>query len=94
MSSPTQLDITVRMQLAGEAYSELVNEYANDLKWGRKCNKFEDIFFLNAYIELLECYDVDSENNCITEDQLTQVFNNIQKLTHLTFKPYGFSYQS
>jgi len=94
MSSPSELDITVRMQLAGEKFSEMMNTYANDLKWGRKCNSFEDLFLLNAYLELVECYDIDSENNCITEEELNKIFDNISKLTNIRFRPYGYSYTS
>jgi len=70
MAELTQQDIDVRLQLAGQAYGCLTNLYANDLKWGRKCDNEENLFLLNAYLELVESYHIDTDTyiNCITSD--------------------------
>lgn len=56
--SISQQDLTVRLQLASCAYSELANSFANNLKYGRKCSidNEKTLLLLNAYIELIECY--------------------------------------
>lgn len=56
----SQQDLDVRMQLTGCKYGELVNTYVTNLKWGRKnaCDNIKDLLLLNAYIELMECYNV------------------------------------
>jgi hypothetical protein len=60
--SISQQDINVRLQLTGCAYSKLANEFANNLKYGRKCSidNEKTLLLLNAYIELIECYKLDS----------------------------------
>ena len=60
--SISQQDLTVRLQLASCAYSELANSFANNLKYGRKCaiDNEKTLLLLNAYIELIECYKLDS----------------------------------
>jgi hypothetical protein len=90
----SEQDLTVRAQLIGIEYSNLVNTYVNDLKWGKKAAKTEwkKLILLQAYITLLENYDITSDKNCITETQLTTMLNQISKLTGLCFKPAGYTY--
>ncbi len=89
-------DITVRLQLTACKCSELTNTFVNNLKYGRKCaqTEWKNLILLNAYISLLEDYDVDSDTNCITEDQLNIMLDNISILTKICFKPEGFNYYS
>ena len=60
MTYISQQDLDVRLQLTGCKLSELINTYVQDLKWGRKCSekRLSDLILLNAYVELLECYQV------------------------------------
>ncbi len=86
-------DLLIRLQLTGQKYSELTNTFVNDLKWGKKCAKTEwkNLIILDVYISLLEDYNIDGVN-CITEDQLITVFDNISTLTKLCFKPFNYTY--
>jgi hypothetical protein len=56
----SQQDLDVRMQLTGCKFSQLTNEFADNLKYGRKCivENQRNLVLLNAYLELLECYKV------------------------------------
>lgn len=88
-------DLLVRLQLMGCKYGELLNDYVNGLKYGKKnltCLKWK-LLLLNVYIEIVECYDLNSENNCFTEDELKQLFDDVSSLTGLCFQPYGYSYK-
>lgn len=90
-----QQDIDVRLQLTSCKTSVLTNTFVNNLKWGKKCAKTEwkELIILNAYISLLEDYNVDNtDSNCITEDQLDIILDNISKLTSICFKPEGYTY--
>ncbi len=88
------VDLTTRLQLLGQKYADLTNTFCNNLKWGKQCAKAEwkELILLSVYIELLEKYDLDSDNNCITEDQLDTLFDVVSKLIKVTFKPASFSY--
>jgi len=68
----TTQDLLVRLQLIGQKYSNLTNTFVNDLKWGKKCAKTEwkQLILLSVYISLLEDYNIEETNNCITETQL------------------------
>ena len=65
----SQQDLDVRMQLTGCKFSQLTNEFADNLKYGRKCivENQRNLVLLNAYLELLECYKV----ALIIEEQLS-----------------------
>lgn len=65
----SQQDLDVRMQLTGCKFGQLTNEFADNLKYGRKCivENQRNLVLLNAYLELLECYKVAS----IIEEQLS-----------------------
>ena len=94
MSSITQQDINVRLQLSGCAFSDLALRFNNDLRYGRKCvtkNRI-DLMLLNIYIEMLECYNIDSTSNCLTEDEIQLVIEKISTLTGVCFMPIGFTY--
>lgn len=90
-----QTDIDVRLQLAGCAYSELSARFNDDLRYGRKCvtkNRI-DLMLLNVYLEMLECYDITSEDNCLTEDEIQLIIEKISSLTGICFMPIGFTYE-
>jgi hypothetical protein len=57
------------MQLTGCKFGQLTNEFADNLKYGRKCivENQRNLVLLNAYLELLECYKV----ALIIEEQLS-----------------------
>ena len=65
----SQQDLDVRLQLTGCKFSQLTNEFADNLKYGRKCivENQRNLVLLNAYLELLECYKV----ALIIEEQLS-----------------------
>ena len=69
MNYISQQDLDVRMQLTGCKFSQLTNEFADNLKYGRKCivENQRNLVLLNAYLELLECYKV----ALIIEEQLS-----------------------
>jgi len=87
-------DILVRLQLTNQKYSILANNYVNALKWGNKKAKtsWKELIVLDVYMNIIENYNLDSDNNCITEDELKIIFDKISKLTNICFKPFGFSY--
>jgi len=74
MYNITQQDLNVRLQLTGCAYSKLANEFADNLKYGRKCSidNEKTLLLLNAYIELIECYKLDTT---IVSTNTTASFN-------------------
>jgi hypothetical protein len=93
----SQQDLDVRMQLTGCKFGQLTNEFADNLKYGRKCivENQRNLVLLNAYLELLECYKVASGTiykNCITEEQLALMLDKISKLINICFQPYDFTY--
>ena len=65
----SQQDLDVRLQLTGCKFGQLTNEFADNLKYGRKCiiENQRNLVLLNAYLELLECYKVAR----IIEEQLS-----------------------
>jgi hypothetical protein len=65
----SQQDLDVRLQLTGCKFGQLTNEFADNLKYGRKCiiENQRNLVLLNAYLELLECYKV----ALIIEEQLS-----------------------
>lgn len=62
MSYLNQIDLNVRLQLAGCKYSELANSYATNLKYRMKCapDNLRRLLLLNHLIEVLECYKIGS----------------------------------
>lgn len=60
MNYISQQDLDVRLQLTGCKFGQLTNEFADNLKYGRKCiiENQRNLVLLNAYLELLECYKV------------------------------------
>lgn len=46
-----------------------------------------------AAIEVLEAYNPDSEENCITETQLDTLFNYLADYCGLCFPPVGFNFE-
>ena len=77
-------------------FAKLINTFADDLKYGRKCAKKKkwELFLFMMYLDILYCHDIDGLNNCYTEDELKELFENISNFTKLCFQPYGFSYKS
>ena len=89
-----QTDLDVRMQLTGCKFGEMVSNYVNKLKNGSNCT-FKDkvnLFLIGSYLEIASGYDVNSENNCYSEDELKELWEQVSIITGLCFEPYGYSY--
>jgi len=102
MPNINSVDKTVILQLSGCAYSSLSDSFADSLKYGRNTqNAYRDkLFLLNAYIEILQCYQplvdglVTEDDNCVTETEMQEIIENISKLTGVCFPVLGTSYTS
>lgn len=60
MTNLNQLDLNVRLQLINCCYSAMSSTFANDLKYGRKCeikNRI-NLAILAVYLEILEKYKI------------------------------------
>lgn len=90
-----QNDINVRLQLSCCKYAELVNAYANNLKYGIKICKdnVDKLILINGYIELLKKYKIGSDYNCVTEIEIQLICDRLSKLLNLCFKYIGFPYE-
>lgn len=92
----TQQDLDVRIWMTKQAYAEMSDTYNSNLKYGRKCSNIdvETLIILCAYIELLECFNLLKTNNCVTEDELKIIIDNISLITGLIFPPYDFTFNN
>lgn len=62
--------------------SEQAVKVSKLLTSGSLCAKAEVIKLklLNDYIEVLKCYNVDSENNCLSEEDFDIIVNNLMRV--------------
>jgi hypothetical protein len=100
MEAPSELDLKVRLQLSGMKYSDWMDDYIKALKYGKR-NIIEiqnKLFLLNVYIEIMLDYKIytgcsnTNTNNCLTEIEISDVFEKVSTLTGICFQPYGFNY--
>jgi hypothetical protein len=90
-----ETDLDVRLQLTGCKFGSMVNDYVNKLKWGSNCT-FKDkinLFLIANYLKIAGNYEIGNENNCFTEDELKDIFEQVTIITGLCFQPYGYTYQ-
>ncbi len=99
MQTLSSLDLLVRIQLSGQKYSEILNNYIDSLRFGKKNNIILEtkLILLGTYVELLQSYSVNEcgynqTNNCLTEQQAQSICDKISQLTNLYFQPLGFKY--
>jgi len=99
MATVSSLDLEVRLQIAGQKYSEILSKYVDSLRYGKKSFKsFENkLQLLGIYIELLQDFVVDecgydNTNNCMTEEDAQLVADKISKLTGYCFQNLGYRY--
>ena len=89
-----QTDLDVRLQLTGCEYGSMVNAYVNKLKFGSNCT-FKDkanLFLINSYLNIASGYEVGNENNCYSEEELMDLWEQVSIITGLCFQPYGYTY--
>jgi hypothetical protein len=92
-----KIDLSVRLQLSGAKYSEILYKYVNALRYGKKDVALKKkLLLLDMYIELLLSHSTsdcdDTTFNCLTEEQAQTVCDKITKLTGLIFQPIGYNY--
>lgn len=89
-----QNDVNVRLQLACCKYAELVNAYANNLKYGIKTCKdnINKLLLINGYIDILKKYKIGSSKNCVTETEIQLIGDKLGILLDLCFKYINFPY--
>lgn len=99
MATLSSQDISVRLQLSAQAYSGILSDYMDALRFGKKnANIYESkLYLIGIYISLLQNYTpcecgLDCTNNCITEEQAQSVSDKLAKLTGVCFQPIGFNY--
>lgn len=88
----TQEDLLVRIQLIGMKISSLGNQYATDLKLGKKCalKDRNDLIVLEGILQLLQCIDVYNENsNCISNTELDTLLDGVSFKYDICFLPEG-----
>lgn len=94
-------DLLVRRQLIADYIATFSGEVAKQTQQGQKCaNKnFKKLALLVCYMEVLCDYqpitgDVTEDDNCITEEQVQNIFDHITTLTGLSFASIGATYIS
>lgn len=94
-------DLLVRRQLLADYIAEFAGDVAQQGLQGQKCyNKnFKKLALLVGYGEVLCDYapitgNVTEADNCITEEQVQNIFDHITTLTGLSFASIGASYIS
>lgn len=94
MAILSQLDINVYLQLANCCYSNMSKQFADDLRWGRKCTKERriNLILLASALEILNMYQVGKDDNCYTEEEIQELIQKIKHLTGINFKPIGYTY--
>jgi len=95
MATLNQTDLNIRLQLINNCYSIMSEEFANNLKYGKKCSFSHrcNLALLAVYIEILECYQVGQTDNCFTETEIQALLEEISKLTGMDFQAIGYSYE-
>jgi hypothetical protein len=89
-----ETDFNVRLQLSQCCIGTLTNELVNAIKIGSKdieC-KLIEVRILQNMIKYIKCYDLDSEDNCITECELLKMFDYISTKCETCFQYPGFKY--
>jgi len=94
----TKRDLDVRIQLSACAYADMVSDYIDALKLGKRNVKtiHNKLIVLDSYIQMLIAFDVCSAcctEVCITDEQALQVSDVLSKLTDVCFQPPGFDYE-
>lgn len=97
MAQISQTDLTVRLQIFGIKYTDVLSEWIDALRYGKQSSLYleNDLFNINMIIEILKGFDVGNTtgNNCFTEDQLSLMLDNFSEKYNICFQPYGFNYK-
>jgi hypothetical protein len=98
MSVLSQLDLDVRLQLAGQGYSDILSKYIDGLRFGKKnVNTLRKLILLDNYISILLDYQIascgeDTPINCVTETEAQDICEKISKIINISFQPIGYKY--
>lgn len=96
MSNINSTDKQTILQLSGCAYSNLSNKLSDSLLYGRNTSKeyIQKLFLLNAYLEILQCYQIGQADNCLSETEIQDLIQNISTLSNICFAPLGTTYKT
>lgn len=87
-------DFNVRIQLIQCCIGKKTNELVNKIKIGSSdidC-KMREIKILQNMLKYIKCYDLESDNNCITECELLKMFDYLSTKCSQCFQFPGFKY--
>lgn len=96
MTYYTETDIIIRNTLVMDYMSEYAERIANAIKNGSDVECHIDLLILlTTYQEIINCYPVYGDaafECCLTEEQLDNIFEQIQDIGNICFPPKGQSY--
>ena len=95
-------DLLIRRLRTAEWLTNQITEVTNSSFYGELmcCEDLIQLEYVSAALEAIECYtpiteeDEDGVDNCLTEEQLDDFFNNIVDITGLCFPDKGQTYNS
>ena len=95
-------DLLIRRVKTAQWLTDQITEVTNSSFYGELmcCEDLIQLEYVSAALEAIECYtpitdeDEDGVNNCLTEEQLDDFFNNIVDITGLCFPDKGQTYDS
>ena len=86
----TEYDIYLRLAWISNSLNDLATDLIKKNKFGANCEQSERKLKLVAiFSEIISCYEPGSDDNCLTEEQITHIINLVSKLTGLCFPPTG-----
>ncbi len=90
-----EIDFIVRRAVAASGIVKIAVSSARHARMGSvDINKQKALELAVSQFECIKCYEVGSENNIITEDQLESIFSNIANITGCGYAPLGTNYQT
>ena len=95
-------DLLVRRVKIAQWLTDKIENISNHSFYGELmcCEELMEIQYVSACLEAIECYtpitddDDDGVDNCLTEEQLDNIFNNIVDITGLCFPDKNQTYNS
>lgn len=93
--SLNQTDFNVRIWLIESQIATLTSKLVDKIKIGAEdvsC-KMDDLEIIQNMFEYLTCYNLNSEDNCLTECEILKIFDYLATKLKLSFKPPGYIYK-
>ena len=89
----TQDNINFRLTHLQCCIGKLGEDITNSISIGNcYLDKLNKLKILVGYFDALNCYDIESENNCLTEDQILEMFERVSKYYNICFPNQEYNY--